>query len=144
MGIYCYIVVVCVCACVCSCVCLSISRIKDCLCVCQCACMSMSMSVSVCVWCVYVCVCTALKKQATVVKYHVRFVSVSNRIEMLNIQLPIKPFAFRFCFRCCTAFFHFYPAAYTHAANVCNAFFTTMRNLPNALQASERPPKIQK
>lgn len=130
--------------CVCSCVCLSISRIKDCLCVCQCACMSMSMSVSVCVWCVYVCVCTALKKQATVVKYHVRFVSVSNRIEMLNIQLPIKPFAFRFCFRCCTAFFHFYPAAYTHAANVCNAFFTTMRNLPNALQASERPPKIQK
>lgn len=142
MGIYCYIVVVCVCACVCSCVCLSISRIKDCLCVCQCACMSMS--VSVCVWCVYVCVCTALKKQATVVKYHVRFVSVSNRIEMLNIQLPIKPFAFRFCFRCCTAFFHFYPAAYTHAANVCNAFFTTMRNLPNALQASERPPKIQK
>lgn len=142
MGIYCYIVVVCVCACVCSCVCLSISRIKDCLCVCQCACMSMS--VSVCVWCVYVCVCTALKKQATVVKYHVRFVSGSNRIEMLNIQLPIKPFAFRFCFRCCTAFFHFYPAAYTHAANVCNAFFTTMRNLPNALQASERPPKIQK
>lgn len=142
MGIYCYIVVVCVCACVCSCVCLSISRIKDCLCVCQCACMSRS--VSVCVWCVYVCVCTALKKQATVVKYHVRFVSVSNRIEMLNIQLPIKPFAFRFCFRCCTAFFHFYPAAYTHAANVCNAFFTTMRNLPNALQASERPPKIQK
>lgn len=142
MGIYCYIVVVCVCACVCSCVCLSISRIKDCLCVCQCACTSMS--VSVCVWYVYVCVCTALKKQATVVKYHVRFVSVSNRIEMLNIQLPIKPFAFRFCFRCCTAFFHFYPAAYTHAANVCNAFFTTMRNLPNALQASERPPKIQK
>lgn len=144
MGIYCYIVVVCVCACVCSCscVCLSISRIKDCLCVCQCACISMS--VSVCVWCVYVCVCTALKKQATVVKYHVRFVAVSNRIEMLNIQLPIKPFAFRFCFRCCTAFFHFYPAAYTHAANVCNAFFTTMRNLPNALQASERPPKIQK
>lgn len=142
MGIYCYIVVVCVCACVCSCVCLSISRIKDCLCVCQCACMSMS--VSVCVWCVYVCVCTALKKQATVVKYHVRFVSVSNRIEMLNIQLPIKPFAFRFCFRCCTAFFHFYRAAYTHAANVCDAFFTTMRNLPNALQASERPPKIQK
>lgn len=136
MGIYCYIVVGC------SCVCLSISRIKDCLCVCQCACMSMS--VSVCVWCVYVCVCTALKKQATVVKYHVRFVSVFNRIEMLNIQLPIKPFAFRFCFRCCTAFFHFYPAAYTHAANVCNAFFTTMRNLPNALQASERPPKIQK
>lgn len=128
--------------CVCSCVCLSTSRIKDCLCVCQCACMSMT--VSVCVWCVYVCVCTALKKQATVVKYHVRFVSVSNRIEMLNIQLPIKPFAFRFCFRCCTAFFHFYPAAYTHAANVCNAFFTTMRNLPNALQASERPPKIQK
>lgn len=144
MGIYCYIVVVCVCACesvcVCSCVCLSISRIKDSLCVCQCACVY----VCVCMVCVCVCVCTALKKQATVVKYHVRFVSVSNRIEMLNIQLPIKPFAFRFCFRCCTAFFHFYPAAYTHAANVCNAFFTTMRNLPNALQASERPPKIQK
>lgn len=142
MGIYCYIVVVCVCACVCSCVCLSISRIKDSLCVCQCACVYVS--VCVCMVCVCVCVCTALKKQATVVKYHVRFVSVSNRIEMLNIQLPIKPFAFRFCFRCCTAFFHFYPAAYTHAANVCNAFFTTMRNLPNALQASERPPKIQK
>lgn len=48
------------------------------------------------------------------------------------------PFAFRFGFRCCTAFFHFHPAAYTHAANVCNAFFTTMRNLPNALRASER------
>lgn len=48
------------------------------------------------------------------------------------------PFAFRFGFRCCTAFFHFHPAAYTHAANVCNAFFTTMRNLPNALLASER------
>lgn len=140
MGIYCYIVVVCVCVCVCSCVCLSISRIKDSLCVCQCACVY----VCVCMVCVCVCVCTALKKQATVVKYHVRFVSVSNRIKMLNIQLPIKPFAFRFCFRCCTAFFHFYPAAYTHAANVCNAFFTTMRNLPNALQASERPPKIQK
>lgn len=48
------------------------------------------------------------------------------------------PFAFRFGFRCCTAFFHFHPAAYTHAANVCNAFFTTMRNLPNALRANER------
>lgn len=64
---------------------------------------------------------------------------------MLNIQLPIMPFAFRFGFRCCTAFFHFHPAAYTHthAANVCNAFFTTMRNLPNALRASE-PSDLQK
>lgn len=126
MGIYCYIVVVCVCACefacVCSCVCLSISRIKDSLCVCQCACVY----VCVCMVCVCVCVCTALKKQATVVKYHVRFsfglqsnwnvkysvayqaICISFLLSLLHCIFSLLSCRIHTCSQCLQRFFHYY------------------------------------
>lgn len=128
MGIYCYIVVMCVCACVCLCasVCVRVSVYLFSVSKAACACVSVRVSMSVCVWCVYVCVCTALKKQATVVKYHVRFffglqsnwnvkysvayqaICISFLLSLLHCIFSLLSCRIHTCSQCLQRFFHYY------------------------------------